>query len=171
MKPVLTWVLIADGGHAKVLETDGTRSGLKAQADMAMSVDLPRTHDIVSDRGGRNYESQGNTRHATGDSFDPHRELKRAFARKVGKALEGKLAAGRFDRLVVVAPPPALGDLRAALPKKVRAKVVAEIAHDLVKTPHNRIWPHLETVLGKEVARTERPRAAATSKTRKRSAK
>jgi hypothetical protein len=30
----------------------------------------------------------------------------------------------------------------------VRAKVVAEIAQDLVKTPKSRIWPHLEKALG-----------------------
>ena len=42
---------------------------------------------------------------------------KRAFAKSVGKALEARLGEGRFERLVVVAPPPALGDLRQALPK------------------------------------------------------
>ena len=150
MKPVRTWVLIADGGHAKVLETQGAGSGLEAQADMVMSADLPRTHDILTDRAGRSFESQGHTRHAKAIPTDPHRELKRAFAKKIGKVLESKLAEGRFDRLVVIAPPSALGDLREALPKKVRAKVAGEVAQDLVKTPKSRIWSHLEVVLGEE---------------------
>src|SRR5262245_44176993 len=128
MKPVRTWVLIADGGHARVLEVDAERGGLEAQADMEMTIELPPTHELVTDRPARVYESKGHARHAKGDKADPHRELKRAFAKSVGKALQTKLADGRFERLVVVAPPPALGDLRAALPKSVRAKVVGEIA-------------------------------------------
>jgi protein required for attachment to host cells len=149
MKPVRTWVLIADGGHAKVLEIDTERRGLEAQADMEMSIELPPTHELVTDRPARTYESKGHARHAKGDKVDPHRELKRGFAKSVGKALQARLADGRFERLVVVAPPPALGDLREALPKNVRAKVVGEVAQDLVKTPKSRLWPHLENVLGK----------------------
>jgi len=153
MKAVRTWVLIADGGHAKVLETSGARARLTAQPDMVFSADLPRSHDILTDRAGRGFESQGHARHAMESPVDPHRELKRAFAKKLGKVLEAKLAEDRFDRLILVVPPQALGNLRSALPKKVRATVVAEVAHDLVKTPHNRIWSHLEVVLGKEPRR------------------
>jgi protein required for attachment to host cells len=87
-------------------------------------------------------------RHAKDERVDPHRELKRAFAKSVGKALEARLADGRFECLVVVAPPPALGDLRQALPKKARAAIVGEVAQDLVKTPKARLWLHLEGVLG-----------------------
>lgn len=152
MKPVRTWVLIADGGHAKVLEIDAERRGLEAQADMDMTIELPPSRELVSDRPTRTYESKGHARHAKGDKVDPHRELKRGFAKSVGKALQSRLADGRFERLVVVAPPPALGDLREALPKKVRAKVVGEVAQDLVKTPKARLWPHLESVLGKAPA-------------------
>jgi protein required for attachment to host cells len=150
MKPVRTWVLIADGGHAKVLETRGPGSGLEAQADMTFSVDLPRSHEILTDRAVRSYESRGHARHAKGDSVDPHRELKRAFAKQLGKELLTRLSEDRFDRLVLVAPPPALGDLRAALPRAVRARVVGEVAQDLVKTPKARLWPHLAQVLGPE---------------------
>lgn len=149
MKPVRTWVLIADGRHARVLEIDAERRGLEAQADMEMTIALPPSRELVTDRPVRTYESKGHARHAKGDKVDPHRELKRTFAKSVGKALQKRLADGRFERLVVVAPPPALGDLRDALPRNVRAKVVGEIAQDLVKTPKARLWPHLEDVLGK----------------------
>jgi protein required for attachment to host cells len=42
-----------------------------------------------------------------------------------------------------------LGDLRDALPKSVHGKVVAELAQDLVKTPHSELAGHLEEVLGR----------------------
>jgi protein required for attachment to host cells len=152
MKPIRTWVLVADGGHAKVLEHLGTSSGLVALEDMVFAVELPRTHDLLTDRAGRSVESQGRTRHAIQSPTDPHRELKRAFAKKIGVILQAKLTQGKFDRLVLVAPPPALGDLRSLLPKSVRAKVSAELAHDLVKTPKHRLWSHLEGILALPVA-------------------
>lgn len=148
MKPVRTWVLIADGGHAKVLESKRPGSELVPIDDMIISVELPANRDIGTDRPGRSFESHGRGRHAMESPTDPHRALKRGFARKLGKALQTKLVENRFDRLVLVAPPPALGDLRAVLPKSVRAKIVAELAQDLVKTPHDQLPRHLKGVLG-----------------------
>jgi protein required for attachment to host cells len=158
MKPVRTWVLIADGGHAKVLEIDTQRRVLKPRADMNMSIELPPSRELLSDRPVRTYESIGHARHAKGDKVDPHRELKRAFAKAVGKELEVRLVDGCFERLVVVAPPAAMGDLREALPKKVRAKVIGEVAQDLIKTPKARLWPHLQDVLGEGAPRSPRQR-------------
>ena len=86
MKPVRTWVLIADGGHARVLEIDADRRGLEAQADMDMSVDLPRSHEIVSDRRARSYESRdtratpratGSIRIASSSARSPRRSARR----------------------------------------------------------------------------------------------
>jgi protein required for attachment to host cells len=148
MKPKKTWVLIADGGHAKVFESEGPASGLTPVSDMVFSVDLPANRDILTDRPGRDYESHGRSRHAMENRSDPHRQLKRDFAKKLGGILETKLVEKRFDRLVLVAPPVALGDLRDVLPKAVQAKVVAELAHDLVKTPHHELPSHLKDVLG-----------------------
>jgi protein required for attachment to host cells len=42
-------------------------------------------------------------------------------------------AADRFDRLVLVAPPKALGNLREALDEKAKALVHGELAKDLVR--------------------------------------
>jgi protein required for attachment to host cells len=152
MKHTRTWVLIADGGHAKVFESLGYAADLAPVEGLVFSSDLPANRDILSDRPGRVIESQGRARHAMENPSDPHRDLKRAFARKLAGILEGQLADKRFDRLVIVAPPITLGDLREALPKSVRAKVAAELAHDLVRTPHSELPSHLETVLARKPA-------------------
>jgi protein required for attachment to host cells len=148
MKSKRTWVVIADGGHAKVFETEGRAGELAPVVDMMFSADLPANRDILTDRPGRTFESHGHGRHAMENPSDPHRQLKREFAKKLGGILQTKLMEKRFDRLVLVAPPAALGDLRDVLAKDVQAKVVAELAHDLVKTPHNELASHLKDVLG-----------------------
>ncbi len=149
MKHKRTWVVIADGGHAKVFESQGRAADLAPVEGMTFSADLPRSHELMTDRLDRAYESRGHARHAIQSRSDPHRELKRQFAKQLADILEARLAEKRFDSLVIVAPPPALGDLREALPKSVRAKVTAELAHDLVKTPHSELPRHLKGVLSK----------------------
>ena len=152
MKRKRTWVLVADGGYAKVFQSEGRNSELVPVEGMIFSADLPANRDILTDRPGRVFESQGRARHAKENPSDPHRELKRAFARTLAGILETGLVEKRFDRLVVVAPPVTLGDLRDALPKSVQSKVVAELAQDLVKTPHSQLAGHLEEVLGRNSA-------------------
>ena len=53
----------------------------------------------------------------------------------------------RFDKLVLVAAPKTLGDLRDLLPDPVKAKVVAEIDKDLTKVPLHELPKHLDSVL------------------------
>ena len=143
-----TWIVIADGAHARVLEHAVGKTGLQAVEGMTFDTALPRTHELLSDRAGRSFESQGRARHAKAARSDPHRNLKRGSARKLADMLKVGLAERRFQRLILVAPPVTLGDLRAALTKGVRALVAAEVAQDLVKTPQRELPRHLAHVLG-----------------------
>jgi protein required for attachment to host cells len=147
MKSLPTWILIADGGRAQVMEARGKGSDLALVDGMSFSAKLPPSREILSDRPGRSFESQGRTRHSIENRSDPHRALKHAFAKSLGEALQAKLADGRFARLVLVAPPPMLGVLRQALPKAVLEKVEGELALDLVKTPRDKLGAHLLDLL------------------------
>lgn len=147
MKPVRTWILIADGAKARVLESTGPGHGLRSVDGMVFETDHPPTHEIVDDREGRSFSSVGPGRSAMEPPTDPRRLLKRDFARGLAQALHEALGADRYDRLVIVAAPAALGDLRAAVSDQVRAKVVGELAQDLTKTPDHEVASHLTTVL------------------------
>src|SRR5262249_41122979 len=142
MRSDRTWIVIADGAHAKVLEHSADRNRLETVEGMTLVADLPRTHDLVTERAGRDYESVGPTRHAETGSSDPHRELKRGLARKLAAMLAASLAHKRYEHLVLVAPPTTIGDMRDALAAPVRARVVAELARDLVKTPQRELPRH-----------------------------
>ena len=61
----------------------------------------------------------------------------------LAQALEQK----SYNRLFIVSPPTALGDLRAAISVAVRAKVVGEVAKDLTKTPNTELAEHLRDLL------------------------
>lgn len=100
------------------------------------------THDLVSDREGRAHESVGASRSAMEARSDPHRELKRKFADRLAGELASAL--GKYDRLILVAAPVTLGDLRSAISDHVRAKVMGEVDLDLTKTPDHEIAAHLK---------------------------
>jgi protein required for attachment to host cells len=142
-KTIRTWVVIANAARARVYETRGRGTGLTPVADMALDAELAPSREIGSDRPGRSFESVGSVRHAMEGSSDPNREQKRKFARRIVEAVEARLAARSFDRLVLVAPPVTMGDLRAALPPRVKAAVAAELVADLTKTPVNELPTHL----------------------------
>lgn len=147
MKSIRTWVLIADGARARILENVGPGRDLIANERFVFDGDHSATHDLVSDREGRSYSSHGPGRSAIDARTDPHRELKRTFAQHLADVLTRELDDNAYDRLIIVAAPVTLGDLRAALPQKVAALVAAEIAKDLTKLPNDEVSRHLDNVL------------------------
>jgi len=147
MKPTKTWILIADGARARVLENDGPGKGLIAIDRLVLHGDHATTHDIVDDREGRTHSSHGPRRSAIDAHSNPHRELKRTFAHHLADVLAHELDVGSYDRLVIVATPVTLGDLRKVLAPKVAAKVTGEVDKDLTKTPNSEVAHHIEAVL------------------------
>src|SRR5512145_1688448 len=143
MKPIRTWVLIADAARARVFENTGKGTGLTIVQDVTLDAELLPSHELGTDRPGRSFDSVGSGRHAMESPSDLHREQKRQFARRVAEAIEERQARKSFHRLVLVAPPVTMGDLRAALPDKVKAVVAAEVVADLTRTPTSELPAHL----------------------------
>ncbi len=144
MKSNRTWIVIADGSRAKVLEVQGREFGISTVDDMSVAMDLPPNRDLQSDRPGRSFESANSSRHAVESRIDPHRELKRTVAKMTVDNLNHALKDGRFDRLILVAPPTMLGDLRDALTPPLLEKVTAELVKDLVKVPLHELAKHFD---------------------------
>lgn len=147
MKPTTTWILIADGAHARLFANRGPGKGIEAVEGGVINGDHRPDSELVRDRLSRTFESVGDTRHAIAPKTDPHRELKRDFAGQLADLLDRRLAEKAYDRLILVAPPKALGDLRAALSEQVKPHVYAELDKDLVKTPTAELPQHLGAVL------------------------
>ena len=147
MKSVNTWILIADGAKARVLLNAGRGKGVKEVPGLDVASEYPRSGDIMADREGRSFDSQGKGRHAMERPSDPHRNAKKAFAGTLAAMLDEQAARNSFDRLVIVAPPQMLGDLRAALSPNVRDKVDVELAKDLTHMRDHELMPLLVDVL------------------------
>ena len=147
MKAIRTWVLIADGARARILQNNGPGHGLTAVDGQVFEGDHSATHDLVSDREGRSFSSHGPRRSALDARSDPHRTLKSKFAHQLAEVLAQGHAHDAYDRLVIVASPVTLGDIRSAISDQVRAKVIGEVAQDLTKLPNSQVAVHLDSVL------------------------
>jgi protein required for attachment to host cells len=146
-KAKTTWLLIADGSRAKVMETNDRGAEFRSVEDMARSINLLKSRDILADKPGRTFDSVGTGRHAKENPADPHRQQKREFAGTVVAELRKAMLARRFDGLILVAPPAFMGDLREELPKDLKDKVVDEVTSDLTNTPEQALPAHLRKIL------------------------
>jgi protein required for attachment to host cells len=144
-----TWILVADGARARVLRHDGRGGKLEPALDEEMTgMALGRqTRDLVSDQPGMTKDRAGQGMRRNDPPTEPQRHAKHEFARDVARMLADALNRGEYDRLVVCAPPRALGDLRQELSKNVQDRVVGEVNKDLVKSSDDEVREHVSAFL------------------------
>lgn len=140
MKPIRTWIMIADAGSAKLYENSGPGSGLVEISGGNFKAPEKSGFD---DQQGRTFNSVGTMRH----KHEPHFSEDQSFAKTLAGELEVLECEGRFDRIILCAAPETLGALRAQLPKSVSTKIHAEVPKNLTKIPQIELAGHFENVL------------------------
>jgi hypothetical protein len=145
------WLVVADAGHARILEGDREHSGvalvLEASAPRMSSATRSRTHPMRR-------SSDNPDRHVVA----PLRNLKthemQLFFSRLADYLAGN--AGRYDRLVLVAPSRVLQQMTRSFPKMLLAKVMERHKDDLTWMSAGAILDHLGR-LGGEMCRLRVP--------------
>jgi protein required for attachment to host cells len=131
-KKLKTWIVVADGSHARVYERIGRTDTLATVLERDDPEARKRNRDLVSDTRGRYTGGAGGPRHAMEVKVSPHQHLEDEFVRKLAGEIDQPANGAKFDRLILIMPPKALGEMRAALSQQTRARVVAELDRDLV---------------------------------------
>ena len=143
-KQPTTWVLIADGGQARVVVPTGTPTRYATLREVVSAAKCTPSHELGTDKPGRMAESASATRHAIEPRTDPHEQAKTAFAAELAAIVNEASASHEFDRMVLVAPPPFAASLRKALKGTVRQKITRELPKDLTKVPDYELARHLD---------------------------
>ncbi|MGH6939755.1 host attachment protein [Hypericibacter sp.] len=146
MKPIVTWVLVADGKSASILSYNGPGHRLTLVPGMTFKTELHASRDLGTDKPGRVQES-GYSAHHSVETPDYHRIEKTVFAQHLAHRLDAAIESGECKRLVLVAPPQTLGELRMALTPKAREHVIGEVHKDLTHLGPQDVATHLEKVL------------------------
>lgn len=147
MKKKITWIVVADGAHASIFQNDGPGKGITPTRHTQLTGDTRRSSEIASDASGKTHSRGGHVRSAMEPSSDPHEQAAQDFIADVADLLSDASKAQEYERLILIAPPQALGDLRAALPSDVRDRISGELHKDLTHATVPDITDHLGDVL------------------------
>ncbi|MCO4847861.1 MAG: host attachment protein [Yoonia sp.] len=131
------WVIVADGEKYLVLQNHGDEKFIDLRVIAKEVIDNPAARDLSSDRPGR-MPDDGHGYSALQET-DWHVVEKQRFSKELGAKLVGWAAHDRFQKLVVIADPKTLGDLRGAYCDTIQKKLVAEIDKDCTNMPIDQI--------------------------------
>lgn len=125
--------VVADEARA-VLYTHETRSGpLSRWQHFENDVAHAKNTDLVSDRGGRSFDSHGQGRHSmSSDRAGPKEQAATLFAKHIATAVADDLNSGLCRGFALIAAPKFLGELRNALAVATRVEPYASINKDVV---------------------------------------
>ena len=142
-----TWIVVADGEKVLYLrnETDGENPNFEVVRKETQ--DNPKDIDQSANRPGRVGQS-ANPGKSAYDDTDWHELAKERFAAELAEDLYKRAHAGEFDRLVLVASPQILGQLREELHQEVTDRIVAEVDKTLTNHPVHEI----EKIVREEMA-------------------
>jgi protein required for attachment to host cells len=143
-----TCIIVADGARARFITLEvpldpelegGAR--LREHRDLVNPIaDIPERHQF-SDRRGLAHASPRGAAHALDDHRDAHHaELERRYAQRLGEDARQFVAAERATRLLIVAEPRLLGELREHIDGTLSEKVeIVELGENLSRHPLNQI--------------------------------
>ena len=113
-----TVVAVADGATFKLFQNKGAEPAI----DLA-ALEVPALATGNSGAGLRHHDSN--------DNPDNDRRTEDRFAAAIAERLNGLALDGTIDKLVVIADPRTLGELRRGFNAKLQGKVIGELAKDL----------------------------------------
>ena len=156
--PHNAYVLVADGTKMLFFRNEGDADYPQLQVEAHREEEDPKDSDQGRSEPGRTFSSNrgdprtggyGSTMGAARSAYsetDFHQLQKDNFAHEAADMLKAKALANEFDKLIVVAPPKTLGELRKHYHKEVESRIAGEIAKDLTNMP----VPEIEMVLQAE---------------------
>lgn len=138
-----TWVVVADGTRARLFNRHRNR---KLEEFDTLLSPAHRLHegDLVSDRNGRALDADGARGHAVGGRKNTAKDHEMSiFAKRLASRLEEGRNAGELERLVLIAPPRFLGQLRSHMSEHAAGLVALTIDKELTTLPVGKLEAHV----------------------------
>jgi len=134
-----SYVLVADGAKMLFFRNEGDADNPNLTVLAAEQQPDPADRDIKSDAAGQKPGSPGMGGASSAGEADFHRQAEDRFAAEAADRINRAALANEFEKLIIVAPPRTLGELRKHYHKQVEGRIAAEIAKDLTGHPVDRI--------------------------------
>ncbi len=129
----LFWAIVADEARAIVYGHETKSGPLRKVLTLDNEIARMKASELISDRGGRSFDSGGEGRHAMGEEKnDPRRQAAARFAKTIASRISKAKHSGTCRDFALVAAPRFLGELRAALNTMSKVDPYLEIDKDMV---------------------------------------
>lgn len=129
-----TFVVVADGRKMLFFRNEGDADYPQLELERKRRQEDPPDREIKTDDAGSVHASAGTARSKMGEA-DFHQLEEDRFAAETADLLYRRAHDGDFEKLLVIAPPNTLGELRKHYHKEVEDRLVGEIAKDLTGHP------------------------------------
>ncbi len=138
-----TWILVADNARARIFKTIKQGQALEQVQEWLHPSSRAHERDLTSDRPGRTFNSEGPGRHGMGEGASAKDHEAWKLCKQVSDDIEKARAQGQFDRLVLVAAPAFLGELRNMLSEPTMRLVAGALDKNLAQMDEQQIIEHL----------------------------
>jgi protein required for attachment to host cells len=128
------WVLVADGRKALLLRNEGDAIHPRLALQTVREHRQPPDRELHADRPGRVHQSAAPARSAV-EVDDRHARAECGFIAATVAMVDRFVARAPQSRLIVVAPPRALGTMRAFYTPALRKALRVEMEGDWVRLP------------------------------------
>lgn len=133
-------VVVADGRKMLFLRNEGDAMAPNLQVEHAEEQQNPSDHEQKTDLAGRTSQMRGGgggvaVTSGTMGEPDYHQQEEDRFAADTAALLKKRALANDFEKLIIVAPPKTLGELRKHYHKEVSDRLTGELAKDLTGHP------------------------------------
>lgn len=125
-----TWILVAHRGGARLFENIGPGKGINLVEDIPHPEGRLKNRETNADKSGRAFDTFSR-RHGMSQDQEATDQVATVFAKQLSGKLGKARTHNRYDRLVMVADPRFLGELRGTLDKNTAVLVSATLDKDL----------------------------------------
>lgn len=140
-------IMVADSARARIFTVDSAHSPLNEIETMAHPEGRIHEQNLVSDLPGKDSGKGGGGAHAFQEKTEPKREEMIEFARRIADYLDDTRKANNLNKLVIIAAPAFLGELRNHLSTETTEKIVFELDKNLTQHSEEDIRHHLSEFL------------------------
>ncbi|MFP3542247.1 host attachment family protein [Rhizobium sp. SIMBA_035] len=140
--PWESWVVVCDGAKALFMQNTGDAQIMNLQVQETLTQPNEPTRELGTDKPGRTSAPDGQSASAI-EQTDWQGRAEAEFLKQVAAKLDELVHQKDARRIVLVAPPKALGTLRPVLSAGAQAAISAEVAKDYTNLPVDQIERHL----------------------------
>ena len=140
-------IIVADSTRARIFTVDSAHSPLNEIETMAHPEGRVHEQNLVSDLPGKGSGKGGGGDHAYQEKIEPKREEMIEFAKRIADYLDETRKANKLNKLIIIAAPAFLGELRTHLSSETSEKIVFELDKNLAHHSEEDIRHHLSQFL------------------------